>query len=35
MTQSIATIAIIIGFLICIADALILAFMSKSESPDA
>ena len=35
MTQSIATIAIILGFLICIAAALILAFMSKSETPDA
>ena len=35
MTQSIATIAIIIGFLICIAAALILAFMSKPEAPDA
>ncbi len=35
MTQSISTIAIIIGFLICIAAALILALMSKSEEPDA
>ena len=35
MTQSIATIAIILGFLICIAAALILAFKSKSETPDA
>lgn len=35
MTQSIATIAIIIGFLICIAAALILALSSKSKAPDA
>lgn len=35
MTQSFATIAIIIGFVICIAAALILAFRSKSETPDA
>ena len=35
MTQSIATIAIIVGFLICIATALILAFMSKTEEPEA
>jgi hypothetical protein len=35
MTQSIATIAIIAGFLICIAAALFLALMSKSETPDA
>ena len=34
MTQSIATIAIIIGFVISIAVALILALMSKSEKPD-
>ena len=35
MNQSIATWAMIIGFLICIAAALILAFKSKSETPDA
>lgn len=35
MTHSIATIAIIVAFLICIATALILAFKSKSETPDA
>ena len=35
MIQSIATVAIIFGFLICIAAALILAFSSKSETPDA
>jgi hypothetical protein len=35
MIQSIANIAIIIGFAICIAAALILAFASKSETPDA
>jgi uncharacterized membrane protein SpoIIM required for sporulation len=35
MTQSIATIAIILGFVLCIATALILAFKSKSETPDA
>jgi hypothetical protein len=35
MTQSIATIAIIIGFLICIAAALVLAFWPKSETPEA
>jgi len=35
MTQSLATIAIIAGFVICIAAALILAFKSKSETPDA
>ena len=35
MGQQFATIATIIGFLICIAAALILAFASKSEEPDA
>lgn len=30
-----AQVAIIIGFLICIAAALILSFYSKSEEPDA
>jgi uncharacterized membrane protein SpoIIM required for sporulation len=35
MTQSIATIAIILGFILCIATALVLAFKSKSEQPDA
>jgi len=35
MTQSIATFAIIIGFLICIAAALVLAFKSNAETPDA
>jgi len=35
MTQSIATIAIIIGFLICIGAALVLALRSKSTEPDA
>jgi hypothetical protein len=35
MTQSIATIAIILGFLICIATALVLALKSKSETPEA
>ena len=35
MTHSIANIAIILGFVLCIATALILAFMSKSETPDA
>jgi len=35
LTQSIATIAIIAGFVICIAAALILAFKSKSETPDS
>jgi hypothetical protein len=35
MTQAIATTAIILGFVLCIATALILAFMSKSEQPDA
>lgn len=35
MTQSIATIAVILGFILCIATALILAFKSGSETPDA
>jgi hypothetical protein len=35
MIQSIATIAMILGFLLCIAAALILSFMSKSEAPGA
>ncbi len=35
VTQSLATTAIIIGFVICIAAALILSFMSKSQTPDA
>jgi len=35
MTQSIATIAIILGFLVCIAAALFLTLHSKSEEPDA
>ena len=35
MAQPIATIAIIVGFLICIAAALILAFSSTSEESDA
>lgn len=35
MTPSIATAAIIIGFVICIATALVLAFKSKSETPEA
>ena len=30
-----AELAIIVGFLICIAAALILAFSSRSETPDA
>jgi len=34
MTQSIPAIAIIVGFLICIAAALILALRSRSETPD-
>jgi hypothetical protein len=34
MTQSIATAAIIIGFVICIAAAMILAFKSESETPE-
>ena len=34
MTQSIATIAMSLGFLNCIAAALILAFLSKSETPE-
>ena len=33
MIQSLATLAMIVGFLICIAAALILAFRSKSEDP--
>ena len=35
MTQSLAAIAIILGFLLCIGAALILAFRSGSETPDA
>ena len=35
MIQSVATVAIILGFLLCIATALILAFKSKSETPEA
>ena len=35
MTQSIANIAIILGFILCIATALVLAFKSMSETPDA
>ena len=35
MIQSIATIAIILGFILCIGTALVLAFHSKSETPDA
>jgi len=35
MSQSVATFAIIFGFVICIASALILAFRSKSGEPDA
>jgi hypothetical protein len=35
MTQAIATTAIILGFVLCIATAVILAFMSQSEQPDA
>ena len=35
MTQSLANIAIILGFILCIGTALILAFKSKSETPDA
>jgi len=35
MTHSVATIAIILGFVICIATALFLALNSKSETPDA
>ena len=34
MTLSIANVAIILGFILCIATALILAFMSKSETLD-
>lgn len=34
MTQSLATIAMIAGFVICIATALILALTSKSETPE-
>jgi len=35
MTHSVATIAIILGFVICIGAALFLALNSKSETPDA
>lgn len=35
MTQSIATIAIIVGFLICIGAALILCLGFNSTEPDA
>ena len=35
MTQSIATYATIIGFLICIGAALYLTLYAKSEEPDA
>lgn len=35
MTQQIATVAGIVGLLICIATALILAFSSGSKKPDA
>lgn len=35
MTQQMATLAGIAGFLICIAAALILAFSSSSKKPDA
>ena len=35
MTYSMATIAMVGGFVICIAAALILAFKCKSETPDA
>lgn len=35
MTQQIAIAAAIVGFLICIATALILAFSSSSKEPDA
>ena len=34
MILSIANVAIILGFILCIATALILAFKSKSETPD-
>jgi len=35
MIQSLATTAMILGFVLCIATALILAFTSKSKTPDA
>lgn len=35
MIQSVATVAAILGFLICIAAAMILAFMSESAEPEA
>ena len=35
MTHSLATIAIILGFVICVAAALILALRSKSREPGA
>jgi hypothetical protein len=34
MIQSIATIAMILGFLICSGAALILSFMGRSEEPE-
>ncbi len=34
MTQSLANIAIILGFILCIATGLILALRSKAETPD-
>ena len=34
MIQSIATVAILLGFVICIAAALLLAFRSKSQTPE-
>jgi hypothetical protein len=35
MTQSLATFAMIAGFVLCIATAMILAFKSGSKKPDA
>lgn len=34
MTLSIASVASILGFILCIATAVVLAFKSKSETPD-
>lgn len=35
MLVSLANVAIVLGFVLCIATALVLAFKSKSEQPDA
>ena len=34
MTLTLANVAIILGFILCIAAAMVLAFRSRSETPD-